>query len=79
MLDADKAPFLGYALTWYRFVKSHHDDEEEELFPAVARVLGDERVWRETHREHGMYISRPFFSCLGRSRWIFSNVGDMET
>ncbi|EOA90476.1 uncharacterized protein SETTUDRAFT_167316 [Exserohilum turcica Et28A] len=56
VLDADKAPFLGYALTWYRFVKSHHDDEEEELFPAVARVLGDERVWRETHREHEAFL-----------------------
>jgi hypothetical protein len=27
-----------YATTWYRFVKSHHDDEEAELFPKVEEV-----------------------------------------
>ncbi|KAI5195712.1 hypothetical protein E4T38_08913 [Aureobasidium subglaciale] len=29
----DHHAFIGYSLTWYRFVKSHHDDEEAELFP----------------------------------------------
>ena len=51
--DADKAAFLGYSLTWVRFVKSHHDDEETELFPAVEQVLNDKSIWGETHKEHG--------------------------
>lgn len=55
--DADKPAFIGYALTWYRFVKSHHDDEENELFPKVTEVLGQGNVWAETHAEHGnLYI-----------------------
>jgi hemerythrin-like domain-containing protein len=54
--DVDKAAFVGYALTWYRFVKSHHDDEENELFPAVEQVLNDKEIWGETHKEHGMFI-----------------------
>ena len=52
--DADKPAFVGYALTWFRFVKAHHDDEENELFPAISRVLHDEKIWGETHKEHGM-------------------------
>lgn len=53
---ADKPAFVGYALTWYRFVKSHHDDEEAELFPKVADLLGDDGVWKETHVEHGKSV-----------------------
>jgi hemerythrin-like domain-containing protein len=54
--EADKPAFIGYALTWYRFVKSHHDDEEAELFPKVEEVLSDsgKDIWEETHMEHGM-------------------------
>jgi hypothetical protein len=37
--DVDKPAFIGYALTWFRFVKSHHDSEEFELFPKVEDVL----------------------------------------
>jgi hemerythrin-like domain-containing protein len=51
--DADKAAFVGYALTWYKFVKSHHDDEEETLFTKVEELLGDKDVFAETHAEHG--------------------------
>lgn len=56
---ADKAAFVGYALTWFRFVKSHHDDEEEQLFPKVAEMLGstDASLWAETHREHEAFLS----------------------
>jgi hemerythrin-like domain-containing protein len=50
--DADKSSFIGYALTWYRFVKSHHDDEELELFPKVEQVLRQKDIWKETHQEH---------------------------
>jgi hemerythrin-like domain-containing protein len=51
--DADKADFVGYSLTWFRFVKSHHDDEEENLFTKVEELLGDKDIWTETHKEHG--------------------------
>ena len=51
--DTDKAAFIGYALSWYRFVKSHHDDEETELFPAVEELLGSKSIWEDTHAEHG--------------------------
>lgn len=53
--DADKADFVGYAKTWFRFVKSHHDDEERNLFAKVEDVLNDKDIWAETHEEHGMY------------------------
>jgi hemerythrin-like domain-containing protein len=52
--DVDKSAFIGYALTWYRFVKSHHDDEELELFPKVEEVLSKKEIWNDTHKEHGM-------------------------
>jgi hemerythrin-like domain-containing protein len=51
--DEDKADFIGYALTWYKFVKSHHDDEEENLFTKVEQLLEDKDVFAETHLEHG--------------------------
>jgi hemerythrin-like domain-containing protein len=51
--EADKPAFIGYALTWYRFVKSHHDDEELELFPEVEEVLNQKDIWNEAHQEHG--------------------------
>lgn len=54
--DADKADFIGYCLTWFRFVKSHHDDEEDNLFPKVQELLGDEAVWTETHAEHESFL-----------------------
>lgn len=56
--DEDKAAFIGYALTWYRFVKSHHDDEEAELFPKVTGILHstDEQVWGEIHKEHRSFL-----------------------
>lgn len=52
--DEEKPAFVGYAMAWYKFVKSHHDDEEAELFPKVEDVLGSQSIWKETHLEHGM-------------------------
>lgn len=52
----DKAAFIGYAQTWYRFVVSHHDDEEANLFDKVETLLGDDTIWAETHEEHGMCL-----------------------
>lgn len=56
--DADKADFVGYAQTWLRFVLSHHDDEERNLFPKVEEVLGDKDIWADTHEEHSTYLPR---------------------
>lgn len=50
---ADKHDFIGYALTWHKFVKTHHDDEEETLFTKVGELLDDKTVWDDTHKEHG--------------------------
>jgi hemerythrin-like domain-containing protein len=49
----DKSEFVGYAQAWFRFVKTHHDDEEKELFPAVEAIIGTKGIWKETHEEHG--------------------------
>lgn len=51
--DEDKPEFIGYAQAWFRFVKSHHDDEEQELFPKVEEVVGTKGIWDKTHKEHG--------------------------
>lgn len=51
--EGDRSDFIGYALTWHKFVQSHHDDEEENLFTKVEEVLGDKEVFTETHAEHG--------------------------
>jgi len=53
VVDQDKADFVGYSLAWYRFVKSHHDDEEATLFTKVEELLKDKAVFKETHKEHG--------------------------
>jgi hypothetical protein len=58
--EADKAAFIGYCQTWYKFVKSHHDDEEATLFTKVEELLEDKTVFAESHKEHG----RPFLSRL---------------
>ena len=51
--EADKSDFVGYALTWHKFVKSHHDDEEQTLFTKVEELLKDDTVFKTTHEEHG--------------------------
>ncbi|KAI1175611.1 hypothetical protein F4777DRAFT_549255 [Nemania sp. FL0916] len=54
--DADKYDFIGYALTWHKFVKSHHDDEEASLFPKVEELLKDKTIWEGTHKEHEAFL-----------------------
>jgi hemerythrin-like domain-containing protein len=51
--DGDKADFVGYCLSWYKFVKTHADDEEANLFPMVEKLLDDSTIWGDTHKEHG--------------------------
>lgn len=55
--ESETAHFIGYALTWHRFVESHHDDEEANLFTKVEEVLDDKNIWAETHEEHGKNLS----------------------
>ena len=54
--SSDKSDFVGYARTWYRFVKSHHDDEEESLFIKVEELLDDKTVFAQTHKEHSEHL-----------------------
>ena len=53
----DKNDFIGYALAWFKFVKSHHDDEEAELFPKVEEIMGRNDLWTETHAEHESFLA----------------------
>ncbi|KAK3694507.1 hypothetical protein B0T22DRAFT_72798 [Podospora appendiculata] len=57
ILDQDKADFVGYCLTWYKFVKSHHDDEEETLFTKIEDLLQDKTVFEDTHKEHEAFLA----------------------
>lgn len=52
--DEDLSDFVAYALTWHKFVVSHHDDEEEKLFPDMVSILGDSEIWGNAKEEHGM-------------------------
>ena len=53
ILEQDKTEFVGYCLTWFKFVKSHHDDEEATLFTKIEELLDDKTVFEGTHKEHG--------------------------
>ncbi|KAK4156158.1 hypothetical protein C8A00DRAFT_30970 [Chaetomidium leptoderma] len=57
VLDQDKADFVGYCLTWFKFVKSHHDDEEDTLFTKIEELLEDKTVFGETHKEHESFLA----------------------
>ncbi|KAK3329934.1 hypothetical protein B0H66DRAFT_466381 [Apodospora peruviana] len=56
ILDHDRADFISYCLVWHKFVKSHHDDEEETLFTKVEELLNDKTVFVETHKEHEAFL-----------------------
>ena len=62
--EADKAAFVGYCLTWYKFVKTHAENEETSLFPRIEELLEDKTIWEESHKEHG--TSEPVW---GSKRW----------
>ncbi|KAI5308696.1 hypothetical protein KEM55_005083 [Ascosphaera atra] len=51
----DYADFIGYSLTWAKFVKKHHDDEEGELFPKVEEALGVIGALDHSRQEHREY------------------------
>lgn len=51
--EADYGDFIGYSLTWYNFVKKHHDDEEVALFPKIDEILGKKGLLDTIKEEHG--------------------------
>ncbi|UNI23339.1 hypothetical protein JDV02_009167 [Purpureocillium takamizusanense] len=51
--DPDEARhFIGYARTWVKFLRGHHDDEEAVLFPETASILHDNTLWGDMYKEH---------------------------
>lgn len=48
--------FIGYSLSWAKFVASHHHDEEDNLFGKVSELLDDKDIWTETKKEHDAFI-----------------------
>jgi hypothetical protein len=56
--DADKSHFVGYCLTWHKFLKSHADNEDVSLFPYTEKLLKDTGIWEESHKEHGKITSQ---------------------
>ncbi|KAL1966602.1 hypothetical protein VTN77DRAFT_4013 [Rasamsonia byssochlamydoides] len=54
---ADYADFIGYSLTWYNFVRKHHDEEEATLFPKVDELLGKKKGLLDTiYEEHASFL-----------------------
>ncbi|KFY88752.1 hypothetical protein V500_06149 [Pseudogymnoascus sp. VKM F-4518 (FW-2643)] len=54
--EADKADFVGYCLTWHKFLKTHADNEETSLFPKTEELLEDKTIWEESHKEHDAFM-----------------------
>jgi hemerythrin superfamily protein len=44
--------FLGYCRVWCKLVTTHAEEEERHYFPEAEMLLG-ERVFEQTHEEHG--------------------------
>lgn len=55
--EVDKADFVGYCLTWHKFLKSHADNEDTSLFPKTEELLGDDKIFEESHKEHGKSLT----------------------
>lgn len=50
--EADMDAFLGYCRVWCKLVTTHAEEEERHYFPEAEMLLG-ERVFEQTHEEHG--------------------------
>lgn len=55
----DKTDFVGYCLTWHKFLDTHAHNEENGLFQWVEELLQDKTIWQESNEEH----SRSQSSC----------------
>jgi len=56
--------FVEYCLAWARLLDEHHRVEEEGIFPAVERIVGEKDVMGRETEEHSQYISIVFRSAL---------------
>jgi len=45
--------FVQYCLAWARLLDEHHRVEEEGIFPAVERIVGEKGVMGKESEEHG--------------------------
>lgn len=52
----DYGEFIGYSLTWVKFVQKHHDDEEAELFPKVEELIGRKGALHKAYEEHATFM-----------------------
>ncbi|KID98134.1 hemerythrin HHE cation binding domain-containing protein, partial [Metarhizium majus ARSEF 297] len=52
----DVPDFAAYALTWHKFLVSHHDDEEAKLFPDMVGILRDDGIWGNMTQEHESFL-----------------------
>jgi hypothetical protein len=66
--EADKPAFIGYCLTWHKFLKTHADNEDVSLFPKTEELLEDSTIFLESHREHGMSYPSPRSPVRNRDR-----------
>ena len=53
--ETDKADFIGYCLTWHKFVKFHAKNEDTSLFIEIEKLLQDKTIFEESHKEHGTF------------------------
>ncbi|KAF2094425.1 hypothetical protein NA57DRAFT_46452 [Rhizodiscina lignyota] len=80
--EADKADFIGYCLTWHKFLKSHADNEDTSLFVEMEKLLEDGAIFEESHKEHDAFMPgiakfQEYLSSLG-SPGEFSGVKLLE-
>jgi hypothetical protein len=48
--------FVEYCLAWTRLLDEHHRVEEEGIFPAVEKIVGEKGVMGKETEEHGQLI-----------------------
>ncbi|RFU28931.1 hypothetical protein B7463_g7428, partial [Scytalidium lignicola] len=53
--EADKADFIGYCLTWHKFLKTHANNEDTSLFPKTEELLDDKTIFEDSHNEHELF------------------------
>ncbi|OAA47857.1 hemerythrin HHE cation binding domain-containing protein [Metarhizium rileyi] len=85
---ADASDFAAYALTWHKFLVSHHDDEEGKLFPDMVGILRDDGIWANMTQEHesflpGLtafqaYLNTPSYTPAGLLRIMDSFAADLS-
>lgn len=67
LADAQR-DFVQYCLAWARLLDEHHRVEEEGIFPAVEKIVGEKGVMGREAEEHGWFSS---FVSLHLSCYVF--------